>query len=246
MAIGLRQQTQGTFAASSTTTVITIPATTAGDMLVLLIAQAGAGTAVRGVPSDAGVNTWVTPAAVTAAANGPPPVGLITGTNSSIYACYVLNTVAGVTSVTITWAAASKAGVYNLQQWSGTNNALDGSAGSGAATNTTQITPSITTTAAASCVIGAICSPQTATLLQASSSPTSGWNALTGGTLSITMSASYQVMAATGAKSVAYTMGATTPAGFLTLGLAPAAGGPAFIAPAERRIMQAVNRSNSF
>src|SRR6266496_4020829 len=163
--------------------------------------------------------SYVVTAAVTTATDGPPPVDLVSGANTDVTIAYALNVEAGITKVVFNWAAASKSNCINICEWSNiaTASAIDvAKHGGGGAVVTPQIATTLTTLNANDLVVYAIQSATTNTLLLASSSPTTGWTALTGGAEGGShMSAAYQAFTATGTYGVAWTMGVAAVAGMV-------------------------------
>lgn len=245
MAIALLQQTQQALTAVASQAV-TIPATTAGSCLLVEVSEAAASTAVVWTPTATGA-TFTAPTATTVT-NGPPPVGWQSATNSFTSFGYAFNVPSGITSVTIAQTGTAKTGACSITEWSGvaTASAVDASTGSGRATATAQTTVALTTTTAGCVVVGAISCPTsvaTITLNQATSSPASGWNALTGSGTNIRTALAYQVFTGTVTGAlIGWTLSTTSPAGVCAIALKPAVA--AVDPPARPRVyLQAVNRS---
>lgn len=195
---------------------ITIPATTLGSLLLVIIAQAAASTAVLPTLSAAGA-TFVSPGLT--ATDGPPPVDFVAGNNSYAGMGYALNVPAGITTVTITWGATSKAASVNITEWTGVLSvaAVDAQKhGGGGVAALTQTATSLTTTKPNDLVVFALNSPgSSVTFASGTATPTTGWNVLTGGTNATShMGAEYNIGAA-GTYSGSWTIGSSAVAGMV-------------------------------
>ena len=204
---------------------VTIPATTAGSILCVVIGQAAGGTAVLPTVSDAAaVATWVNPAALTAT-DGPPPVDSQSGVNSSIVVAYAINVPAGITTINIAWAATSKANYVQVIEIGGAD--TSGTAvrvsvhGGGGTAATTQTPPSMTGVLTGDFVIFAEQAPATAV-------PTgsAGYTMATGSEGgSNWLAVAYQVAAAGGTFSNTFSNTASVKAGMIGITFKIAAGG---------------------
>lgn len=144
-AVMLVQQTVASLASGSTFTFSPSAATTGGDALVVAIAvRAGGSVTVAAVRDSSGTN-WT-----------KGPVGYLSGANTRVELWYRINS-PSVSSLTVTLSGSDAASAL-FTEWAGvaTASALDGSAGSGAASSTTAATPQLTTANATDLVIGAV------------------------------------------------------------------------------------------
>ena len=204
--IQLVQQVTGTGAATSVP--VTVPATTAGNALVLVIANgSGLTNPVSGVTDTAG-NAWALGSA-----------GFQSGSNTRIEIWYALNA-ASTTQVTVTKGSAAVCAI-GITEWAGVAQvgALDQAAGAGSATATSHTAGPVTTTFANELLIGGI----SFTGAAVSTLTTPGFTALTDLSNTQRGRAAYAIVSATGTYSVNWTLSAAANAGNAMVGLKSAA-----------------------
>lgn len=215
--IALVQQVTGSGA--TTTPVVAVPTTTAGNALVLVIVNGTGATNPVSAVNDNGGNTWTLGAA-----------GFQSGSNTRIEIWYSLNT-APTTSVTVTKGSTAVCAI-GITEWSGValTGALDQAAGAGSATATSHTAGPVTTTSADELLIGGISFTGSAT----TTLNAAGFTSLTDLSNTQRGRVAYRVVSSAGTYSINWTLSVTAPAGNAMVALrAAAASDPDTSGPAE-------------
>jgi hypothetical protein len=191
----------------------------AGRVMIALVTRSG-GTATGSLSgvTDSATNTWTL-----------ATIGSVSGAAQTRIECWYTYTYAAVTSISLN-STSSQYYATHLSEWSGLNVAaspvdLASPTDSGSAAATTSTTPGIAVTGR-DLVIAAIHYPQTTgTFNSAGAAPTSGWTDLSAfdSTTAASGRAAYQVMTSTGTYDGSWTLGASQPAGQITVGFLPGA-----------------------
>lgn len=219
--------------------VLTISATQAGNLLVLVIAQAAASTSVdiSSITDNIGTGTWVFHADQNGATGaGPPPHAIRSGSNTCVSIAYMENCPAGITSITITWAAASKINSVNTTEWSGAalSSVVDVTQASDHAA-ADPITPTtVATTNARDLIVAGICTPTTVNAVNhAGTSPANIWIPMTFGAMGSTrLGCAFLTRKATATVGPSWDLSSSAASGCVTLAFkaAPLASGPPSLA----------------
>lgn len=225
----LRNQATGGSAASGTTDVITIPATAAGSTLVLIIAQAAAttGIAISSIVANGDGATFSFQNGTSTTA-GPPPLDYVGGTNSWISLAYASNVPAGITQITITYAATKKLTGIHVSEWTNVESVtpVDGSVRGGGSTATTNhVSSTLTSSISDSLILFAINAPTSGSTLPTintgTSTPSTGWTALLGVALdpAVAMRVGYRNTDTASNFALGWTIGTSAAAGMIGMGL---------------------------
>ncbi len=182
---------------------------TAGNALIMYYQIESTSQSISSVTDSAG-NTWVVPSAVP---NTNPPQERAAVTSGIAYA---LN-IAATTTITVTMTGADQFS-YTVAEFSGiaTAGAVDQSSPDTNTTNTQSATNAITTTNANDLIFATYALSTTTTspsIVQGSSSPTSGWTQLntnTGGTNDGVMTAAYNIVSSIGTYQAAFSTAPTS------------------------------------